>query len=163
MGEKKRTIEVCYSDGEMVLIKAVAWMQTDDLWDLLKLLLANFSEKQMMLGEFLRPSNKAGVSTLRKIAKMFPLVGGGDLQVERMESEEILRLFLFEWTEGEYVVNEFNQIVPPPDSQYPPGAIARLHGFDFFDLVKAARDYAKTLRLKAAEEKDEPITTLKAV
>lgn len=161
MGEKTRTIEVCYSDGETVLVKAVAWMQTDDLWDLLKLLLANFSEKQMMLGEFLRPSNKAGVGTLRKIAKMFPLVGGGELQVERMDAEEILRVFLFEWTEGEFVINEFNQIVPPPDTQYPPGAIARLHGFDFFDLVKAARDHTRALKARAAKS-EEPITTLKA-
>jgi hypothetical protein len=152
MGETKRTIEIHYSDGETVLLKAVAWMKTDDLWDLLKLLLANFSEKQMMLGEFLRPSNKTGISTLRKIARMLPIVGGGELDIERLEAEEILRLFLFEWVDGDYIINEFNQVVPPPDTQYPPGAIARLHGFDFFDLVRAARDHAKTLKITTPDE-----------
>lgn len=136
MGETPRTVEVQYTDGETILVKAVSWMETDDLWDLLKVLMTDFVARQLYIGEFLRPSNKTVISTLRKVCKMIPVVGGGEVELDRLDAETIVDLFVVDLKNTQ--VNDIGQIVTPEGETYLPGAIARLHQFDFFALAQAA-------------------------
>ena len=136
-----RTVTVRYGDGETILVKAVPWLQTDDLWDLLKILVTEFADKGLYVGEFLRPKNKTIVSTLKKVCAMLPVVGGGEIELERLDANEVIDLFVVSM-EGT-TSNEVGQLIRE-DGGHLPGKVAHLHGFDFFEITQAAkRDRAK--------------------
>lgn len=128
----ERTIAVDYRSGERVLIKQVPWMKTDDLWELLKEILTDLISKNLMPGETLRPSNRRTWGSIERIVEMLPLVGGGKLDVEEMEIDDIITVFFTDTCDRD----EDGTLNPPQDSKvgYPPGRIAKLHGFDFFKL-----------------------------
>lgn len=133
--KKERSFPVTYCDGERVFVKQVPWMETEDLWELLKDVLASLISSGLMPGEVMRPSNRRTWGSLDRIVSMLSLVGGGRLDVKRMDLDELVAVFLTDTPERD----DTGAVVPPEkNGTYPPSRIARLHGFDFFKLRREA-------------------------
>jgi hypothetical protein len=90
---------------------------------------------------------------------MIPVVGGGEVELDRLDAEAIVDLFVIDLENTH--VNDLGQVVTPDGETYLPGAIAKLHQFDFFALAQAASKERGTKR-PATRKSSEPTTTSEA-
>ncbi|HEY9657683.1 MAG TPA: hypothetical protein V6C65_04400 [Allocoleopsis sp.] len=135
-----RSEAVRYASEEVVLMRPVPPSKMEDLIDLQKNLLAAFMVHGGMLGEILRLSNTRVWEDLKKMASLIPLVGGGTLNVEKIDdSEEICRIF---FTTTQNIDEETGAILPPDDEPYSPSVIASLNGVNFWHRLLEGRQQA---------------------
>ena len=153
---QEKTAPVYYVSGEVVRIKRVPWMKTDDLWSLLRDALSLLIECNLMPGEcFCRDNRKIALEYLDKISDMVPVVGGGKLDYTQMDLDEIIRVFFTATTE----LGEEGELQPTEGRGFPPSVISKLQGFDFFKVRGSAVNKAREKIKPPNPNKKEETTT----
>ena len=100
-----------------------------EILELCHILLVEFADCNAYPGDLLNPSNENVWGNIDKLIEYIPLVGGGKLDVARMSTEDIIRVFFTRTT----TIDEDGRLAPDDENtQYLSGEIARLNGFSFF-------------------------------
>lgn len=135
-----RNFEVSYVDlrtgeptGETVRVRALNRNQTTELAALVESLLSKFLYYGRLPGEVLRSDNVGVWSDMRKIAAMLPLEGGGELDLDRIDDDQLLRIFFTNSTcqdeDGGLIHDE-----KLGERSLLPSEICKINGISFFDL-----------------------------
>lgn len=159
-----RTIEIAYDNGERVKLRTVPWSQHEELCELLEILAFEFLRCDSLPGELLRFKNATVWGTMRKIAAMVPVVGGGNLEIDRIDDCDLLLSLFFTASESR---GEYGEVLPDKKTSdekgifFSPSQICSLHGFNFFAIRAAAID--RLIQERMEREKQEKEAMLQSI
>jgi hypothetical protein len=133
------------SKCEVVKIRRAKRLHYEDLKMLLCDLMVEFLKTGRTRSRFCDMSNSRIQKTLERIVNFLPIVGGGELDLDRIDDIQLIEIFITEELvekDGRaqlYVDTEELADGEEPQQYYKPGKIAKLHAFPFLPWDKADR------------------------